>query len=1324
MTTERTSDQRQAAHDVLGYLNLSSGTPDARFLRQLNRLYADIERSESNAPAWSTLYSLLVDDAAEVRGTSAAFRDTEQAETVLRLVFEHVLPGYRQFHADLLFHQPDEALFRPFFIGRVCEAVLQAGGPWDETDRIVGEAIERLNDFIGHRPVAVLHNKQRMEPYPHEWVRPVPLYIADAGVATGRYHDVIEQALKLLRDTDPDILDLAYFQLDALEELALDPRAYDFDHPSNRRINYQFGQWDPHHMDNRGRYRRFVVTQVTIDALLDRTTSTSNLPASELMFEAAAVLAGTMLMASGVSGSGPDTHTSDTTLSTLLPRIAGFRDRFYERLLERTGGEHGQRLREEAQRRQQPFADARQHLNRRLARLRAAQQQHVFLAGIFARMGFPEASRRQVAIVPVASARMQCEIHCRLAAGHLAIKHGKLEAAAIAYQELEDLLHRAIECGAMIDPWNLLGFGGHYSLFPSLENSIRDERAEDLVETMRDAFSLLARLQSEAAAAGDEALCERVAADTDRLAAWWDPFASTEVSDIEGFSGKEAAESAKHVAQALGQWHRAGAAAGDIAFWRQQIGQFNSTKAYALVVSALLDQRDLRGAAALMMQWLSQVEDSPLEDGDHSFHRLALRWMNELREQAQLPLEERQQLIRWFFDYLEANAGEYWEVPGFVWTAGGAPPERSLDEGDLFDEGDEEEDDYDPFAAAYEGMVFRDSTRDGIEGEIYDPSGPATEYELDQESARLHRRISFLATLAELWRVAGATWSEPASYKTKPKKKANDQQPSPLAEVIGNWLGRCLHLRPQLELLLEQIHNHPVPAPTANHDSLVEFDRRQHVKELLQDHTIRTIVGVSAAIRSLLSTGCCDIQASDLEPWEHQAVEVLRGIMGRDPRRVRLAMPGLRQALTQLPLLYVPVSRGGKPQAMVSAQSLQQVLTQLLTLLPRLGLLQETFELLQLARDMEFEHPVGRGGVSEFDRLFTVGYRAVVEQIIRSATNPQSAGAGQRETDDVDSELVDCLNEVTEKLLRLWLAHSSSLRLSVLEPLMNEASWRQTVSFIQKYGHDLFVPMFLTEGNLRGIVHQGAELFLEQLLDDPDAADDVTLLRELQQNKPLRPAAAQLDRIIQAILENYAEYNDYNHTTTQSDRGELLYCLLDFLRVKISYDRIAWNLQPVALAHEMLVRHGRSAAAELWRRSVADQTAEIADQHLARYNNLTRKYGMQLPTIFDRLQERFVRGLELDRLRALVAPAMKELIEGREIKSFETLEAEINQFAQTPCGVGLDVPSWLVALDDEVLEAQADRQPEFSHRRSEQLPWTVISLDEIRKQIDNWYAHE
>ncbi|MCA9266811.1 MAG: hypothetical protein KDA60_23320, partial [Planctomycetales bacterium] len=166
---------------------------------------------------------------------------------------------------------------------------------------------------------------RRLEPYDHEWVRPIPLYLAGVGTSAGIYKDIVESALRILNQTDPLILHQASFDLRMLDELAMDPRAYDFDHPVNQRPNYHFGQWDPHVIDNSGNYRRFVVQQVTLDALLARVTEESALPADELIVEAAAVLAGTILMASGISGHGPGAFPSHVTLASLLGPIAAYR---------------------------------------------------------------------------------------------------------------------------------------------------------------------------------------------------------------------------------------------------------------------------------------------------------------------------------------------------------------------------------------------------------------------------------------------------------------------------------------------------------------------------------------------------------------------------------------------------------------------------------------------------------------------------------------------------------------------------------------------------------------------------------------------------------------------------------------------------------------------------------------------------------------------------------------------------------------------------------------------------------------------------------------
>src|SRR6185437_13531070 len=155
---------------------------------------------------------------------------------------------------------------------------------------------------------------------------------------------------------------------------------------------------------------RFVIQEITLDALSQRLNSNTQRPHEEALFECAAVLAGTILMASAVSGRGPETHDSSVTLAKLVQRIAAYRDEFYRRLVQKLPGPAGDRLRDEALQRRQPLAGARQHLNQYLARLRAVQLQHVHLARLFARMGYAEASTRQAEIVTVPSARLLCEI--------------------------------------------------------------------------------------------------------------------------------------------------------------------------------------------------------------------------------------------------------------------------------------------------------------------------------------------------------------------------------------------------------------------------------------------------------------------------------------------------------------------------------------------------------------------------------------------------------------------------------------------------------------------------------------------------------------------------------------------------------------------------------------------------------------------------------------------------------------------------------------------------------------------------------------------------
>lgn len=1311
-----------AVEQVLGYLNFSSGAADPLFLANLNSLFEAAAAQSPGTPTWQAVSRLLSERLTALRGSSPAFRDADQAAAVLDLVFGRTLPAYREFHRDLLFHQTDESLFRPYFVGRVCEAVLRQGPPWSEPDRIVPAAIALLNDFIGHRPVAVLES-QKLEANKHEFVRPIPLFIRGAGITCGPEREVLAAAMKLLEETESDLLRQACLDPKLIDELAVDPRAYDFDHPANKRPNYHFGQWDPHHIDNQGRYRRFVVQQVTLDALMRRLHDTPDISAEELLFEAAAVLAGTVLMASGISGDGPSTFDSTITLSKLLPKIAKYRDEFYERLFRKAGGKHAERLRAEATERRQPFGGARQHLNAQLARQRASQLEHVHLARIFARMGHTAPAQREANVVPCAAARMQCQIDCLMTAGQTACDAGRLEEAAALLPQIVEWLKRAIQCGAVIDPWNILGFDAHYSLFPALENSVRDHRADELVLLMDRLWALYSRVWSETAAVANVELSKKVARQFKDTATWWNRFAVHEVSSVEAVDSLVVYRAAERVAQAMEVWHKGGAGAGDVAFWAPHAEMFDSPKAYALVIEALLDRGDYVATMALLVHWLGQADRIGLARADASWHELAERWFGETTSLADIapadnaPADVAAARKRWdtarkFLDYLEANAESYWQAPQFRLNGknGGKHHEPLA----------EEEEDGDRFESAYDGVVYKDSTDDGIEGSIFETDESSTD-ELAAESRRVADRLDFLSTVACLWKHAAVS---PAFLAVTQCDRAAAEL-APRVAAIRRWIDQAETNRAALASLLNSVREYRIPIPSADHDAMVEYDRRRMTKESLLERVIATAVETAGAERQLAAalSVVSDQPVSAPDDQDRHLVTLLAALLRRDVTAAREVCPQVRTLLAKQPLLYVPLAKGGNPQEIVAVRVRQNALQDLLAWLPRLGLWTETCELLEVARQMEREHPVGPGAVTEYDELFKIGYRAIVESLVASA---QSWPRQTTTTEDSAEALVTCLEKLTESLLTGWLAHSRTLRLSVLERVHERAAWKKSVAFIERYGNELFTQRFLNLGNIRAILHQGVAQWLTSLREDDSDEGPPKLLGDLAAGESLDEAAEQLSLVLESIVENYGEYRDYNSTTTQSDRGELLYMLLDFLRLRTRYDRVCWNLKPVVLAHDILVRRGEDQAARIWRKALTERINDEADQYLTKLGELQKKYAMRMPTVADRLAERFVRPLAIDRIRALVAGAIDEARSGAtDCAKFELLQIDTESLTREPTGVGLDVPAWLVALEEEVEDAL---RPAFQQREDQDLatviPPVLLTYDQARTQLEEWASRQ
>jgi hypothetical protein len=377
----------------------------------------------------------------------------------------------------------------------------------------------------------------------------------------------------------------------------------------------------------------------------------------------------------------------------------------------------------------------------------------------------------------------------------------------------------------------------------------------------------------------------------------------------------------------------------------------------------------------------------------------------------------------------------------------------------------------------------------------------------------------------------------------------------------------------------------------------------------------------------------------------------------------------------------------------------------------------ETCQLLDIAQAMEIDHPVGPGAVTEYDRLFTNGYQAIVRALVASAENWDETGAAgsSKATRPSDAMLVEALQDLTETQLNRWLTHSKTLRLSVVERLSPETEWEEFVDFVERYGADLFTQKFLNLGNLRAILHQRTSVWLSNLEQSPEA-EEIRLTAELGETITHDEAAKWLTIAIESIVENYREYRDYNTTTTHSDHGELLYTLVDFLRLRASYDRVAWNLRPVVMAHEILVRQDRPVAAEMWQQALAERTSETADANLARFDELCNEYGVRLPSVAERLGERFTRPLAIDRVRALVGPAIASA-RTSDSAPMAALQEEIASLASEPAGAGLDLPDWLAALEDEVSMVRCRRRHQMTGDAPRSIGQVRLSWEEWQRQI-------
>lgn len=1272
--------------DLLGYLNFSQGAPSARFRFCLNQLFRSVELAASP----QSLRDYLLEQIHKLAGSGeAAFADPRQAVSVVGLVLDRVLPAYRLHHQDLLGHLNDSDFFNPLLLAKMFELLLAErveAGSQDEKD-LVTHVLRRLNHFVGYRPIAVLENGRRSEVYGHERFCPLPLYFSEVGVAVGQYEPLISATIAFMQTLPEDLFAGTHFSLERLSELALDLRSHDHAHPVTKRTNYVFGEWDPEEIDSKGFYRRFVIRRLILDALMHWITSddSNQIPASERLYDAAAVLTGTILMASSISGAGPQSHDSSVSLTTLLPIVARQRDHFYLSLLNLATGDRARRLKALAEQTRQPFGHVRHELNMYLSKYGADQVQHRHLSWIFARMGYEDASREEASVIPCLSARFESEIHARLVMVPRLLRGGQADDARRLISEVMQLLQRGIQCGGIVDPWNILGFQGLFPLFFTREDSIPDSRVEVLLEMVGQTFDVCSLVMSEAAATGRMDLHDSVLRDFRELAEQWDTYATSTVNDLAHVEGTKSVDAALQVARVLADWREAGESAGDISFWRNHVEDLNATNSFAQVVSALLERRDHVAAMGLLMQWLSRAETVPLESGPHSIHRLLHRLLTCVCEQSDPAL--RWNSLRRLFAFIESNAGEFWEVPKlseFVAQrknnkrSGGNREQNDLDLEHLFDEETAEEN---ILGAAWDEVTYRDSTDDGNAADTMDGASAPGTTEFEVLYRQMEPRLKFLHTVGSLWGIA-AVWVSRGTAGTE----AGDSQ----RENLRDWLSAIRGRLHGLGELVREVRDYEISVIASGLEGNIEYDIQMQCRFLLMQNALSTTVEFLMAER-LIGAVIAEVPQGNQETdgLDRQISGILTAVFAGDPDEASKCFPGLCRELRRRPLLYVPFENGGQPAAILKARTLQSIIRVLLSQLPRLGLLVETYELLLTALQMERSNRPHGQAVTEFDRLFRIGLSSSVEAVVHTAVRMKAEGS-QRV-----ANVFKRIQRLLEAYGDLWLRHSGSMRLSVVEDLHEDDFAEEVREFIETYGEDLFHTRMLTLGNARAILHHGADSLFKELEETVALTQNVKLLDDMEADRIDQDDAAELAEFVyECVVDNFDRFLEYNTTTTYSDYGDRLYCLLDFLRIESLYDRFEWNCVPWQVTHEILVRRGEMDVAQAVLEYVAEDTREFCDSFVQELLELESTYGVRLPALHDHIHERIVGGLTQNHMAALVSracPAASGAGSEESRTQFQTLRLEISSFMASRIGSGIEPPEWMQRLAGELDRVQDGR---------------------------------
>ena len=391
----------------------------------------------------------------------------------------------------------------------------------------------------------------------------------------------------------------------------------------------------------------------------------------------------------------------------------------------------------------------------------------------------------------------------------------------------------------------------------------------------------------------------------------------------------------------------------------------------------------------------------------------------------------------------------------------------------------------------------------------------------------------------------------------------------------------------KLLTLMDALHTHPIPEAQGDYEALVEYDRRRVLKEQLVYAAVGTCLDMTMAVGALHGARAADgggPSGGTLAEWGADAIRLERALFRGDVAVVRSSLADFLERFRRTAAVHAARPRRHSAAGVALCASLR----------PSCGAADQPAAPGIGARNFR----VAQDGPGDGTRSPAAGARRHrVQPVFPGGFRRDGRGRGRRRGRVGrrlrGRETGPPAGASDGAFLALWIEHSRAVQISSVEGLGDEAEWERLRAFVRRYGSDLFHARFMTLANLRGVLHRGVGAYLDYLGQDADPLRPVRLVADLDRTLPRAEAVRRLEFILRVVVENYEEYKDYNSTTSQSDYGENLHVLLDFLQIKGDYERHAWEFRPLILAHEVLARRGR-AAAVLWERSLTHLTGGLA----------------------------------------------------------------------------------------------------------------------------------